>query len=324
MGGALDSSAGMRQFSDLETARLNGGPVHLAIGMFDGVHRGHQAVIGAAVAAGRAEGGVGAVLTFSPHPSVLFRPAQPTRLLQTETVKAALIAACGVQVLITQPFTPEFAARSDEEFSRWLKRAVPSLRGVYVGENFRFGRGRTGTASSLAAQAAALGYAVHCVARVEAGGVAISSTRIREQVEAGDMAAAADLLGRRYLTSGRVEPGKRMGRTLGFPTLNLAWDPPLRPRLGVYLVQLRAAAGGPWQPAIANYGLRPTVESAVAPRLEVHVLGPCPWREGDSLEVAWLDFVRPERKFAGLPDLTAQIAADVAAARSWFAAREIP
>jgi riboflavin kinase/FMN adenylyltransferase len=291
--------------------------------MFDGVHRGHRAVIGAAVASARAEAGVGAVLTFSPHPSVLFRSAQPTRLLQTEEEKAAQIAGCGVQVLITQPFTPEFAARSDEEFARWLKQAIPGLRMVYVGENFRFGRGRTGTPATLAVHAARLGYAVNCVGRVEEGGAPISSTRIRERVEAGDMSSVAELLGRRYSATARVEPGKRIGRTLGFPTLNLAWDPPLRPRLGVYFVRLRAAAGGDWQSAIANYGLRPTVESAVAPRLEVHVLGTCSWGEGDTVEVEWLEFVRPERKFSGLPDLTAQIAADVASARRWFAGREI-
>lgn len=323
MQGMADRNVGMMQYSELATARLPAGPVHLAIGMFDGVHRGHRAVIGAAVAASRAEGGVGAVLTFSPHPSELFRPEQPTRLLQTEAVKAALIAECGVQVLITQPFTAAFAGWSDGEFARWLKTAIPSLQRVYVGENFRFGRGRAGTPASLAVQAAQWGYAVTCVARVEQGGAPISSTRIRERVAAGDMAAAGELLGRPYSTVGRVESGKRMGRTLGFPTLNLAWDPPLRPRLGVYFVRLRAAGGGTWQSAVANYGLRPTVESAVAPRLEVHVLGACAWGEGAELEVEWLEFVRPERKFNGVTDLTTQIASDVAAARRWFAAREI-
>jgi riboflavin kinase/FMN adenylyltransferase len=208
-------------------------PVHLAIGMFDGVHLGHRAVIGAAVEGARRDGGVRAVLTFSPHPSALFRPQQPTRLLEPEEAKAALLEECGVQAVITQPFTPEFAALSDEEFVRWLWAGVPCLRAVYVGENFRFGRGRAGTPSTLASHAAALGFTVNCLPRVEAAGATVSSTRIRALVAEGQIARANELLGRPYRTFGRVEPGKRMGRTLGFPTLNSPWAPPLSPCLGV-------------------------------------------------------------------------------------------
>lgn len=322
MAGTLDTGAHLLRVRGLESARLPEGPVHLAIGMFDGVHRGHRAVIGAAVATARGDGGVGAVLTFSPHPSVLFRPQQPTLLLQTDDAKAMLMAECGVRAVITQPFTPEFAGRSDAEFATWLKTAVPQLRAVYVGENFRFGRGRVGTPDSLANHAAGLGFAVNCLPRVEVQGAPVSSTRIRDLVVRGEIAAANVLLGRAYVTVGRVEPGKRLGRTLGFPTLNLSWAPQLAPRLGVYVVRIRAS-GGAWQAAVANYGLRPTVESAVAPRLEVHVLAECSLHEGDAVEVEWLDFVRPERKFAGLSELVAQIGADVTAARAWFGAREI-
>lgn len=322
MAGTANSGGDMLRVRGLELARLPSGPVHLAIGMFDGVHRGHRAVIGAAVEAARNDGGIGAVLTFSPHPSVLFRPAQPTLLLQPEEAKAVLMQECGVRAVITQPFTAEFAARSDAEFVAWLQSSVPQLRAVYVGENFRFGRGRAGTPESLASHAAALGFAVHCLPRVEVQGAVVSSTRIRDLVARGEIAAANELLGRPYRAGGAVEPGKRLGRTLGFPTLNLAWAPPLAPRLGVYVARIRGQGGG-WQPAVANYGLRPTVESAVAPRLEVHVLAACSLREGDAVEVEWLDFVRPERKFAGLPELVAQIGLDSAAARAWFEAREI-
>lgn len=322
MAGMADSGPECMRVEGLESARLPDGPVHLAIGMFDGVHRGHRAVIWAAVAAARADGGVGAVLTFAPHPSVLFRPAQPTLLLQPEAAKAALMAECGVRAVITQPFTPEFAERTDGEFAAWLKKTVPRLRAVYVGENFRFGRGRSGTPATLASHASTLGFSVNCLPRVEALGAAVSSTRIRDLVARGEIAAANELLGRPYVAMGRVEPGKRMGRTLGFPTLNVAWAPPLRPKLGVYVVRIRAAGAG-WQPAVANYGLRPTVESAVAPRLEVHVLAPCASQEGDAVEVEWLDFLRPERKFAGLPELVAQIGADSESARAWFRSHAI-
>jgi riboflavin kinase / FMN adenylyltransferase len=304
----------------IENAALPARPLHLAIGMFDGIHRGHRAVIDAAVHTARAAAGASAVLTFWPHPSALFRPEQPTRLIQPPATKARMLCGLGVDAVITQPFTPELAAVEAEDFLPWLVRALPHLAAVHVGENFRFGRGRRGDVTLLAAEGRRLGVRVASAPRVNLDGEPISSTRIRALLEAGGIEAANALLGYPYFAHGFVAAGKRLGRTIGFPTLNVPWAPELRPRLGVYAVRIAAAPGGEWLPAVANYGLRPTVETAAEPRLEVHVLGPCPLGEGDHVKVEWLRFLRPEARFAGLDELHTQIARDRAAAEEFFRA----
>ena len=309
------------QFSGLEHAALPPAPLHLAIGMFDGVHLGHRAVIEAAVQSAHRGGGVAAVLTFAPHPSTLFRPDQPTRLIMDATTKARVLHRLGVDAMITQPFTPEFASVAAEEFLPWLKARAPRLAAVYVGENFRFGRGRKGDIALLVAEGRKHGVTVFSAPRVNFDGEPISSTRIRGLLESGDVAAANALLGYSYMTEGPVVPGKRMGRTIGFPTLNVAWAPDLRPRYGVYVVRVSGAKSVTALPGVANYGLRPTVEEAVEPRLEVHVLGDCPFGTGDAVTVKWLRFLRPEAKFANVEELRAQIARDRAAAAADFSLR---
>ena len=154
--------------------------------------------------------------------------------------------------------------------------------------------------------------------RVQLGGEPVSSTRIRELLEQGQIAPVNALLGYTYFAEGTVTPGKRLGRTIGFPTLNLAWDPPLRPRFGVYTVRVSGSSSPEPQPAVANYGLRPTVENTDEPRLETHVLGDCLFWEGDTIKVEWLRFLRPEMKFENLDALRAQIALDRAAAAKDF------
>lgn len=308
------------QFDGLANVSLPARPLHLAIGMFDGVHLGHRAVIETAVEAARRSGGVAAVLTFWPHPSVLFRPEQPTRLIQDGPTKARALGRLGVDAVVTQPFTREFAQLAAADFLPALKQSLPTLAGIYVGENFRFGRGRSGDVTMLAAAAEALGLAIFCASRVTVGGLPVSSTRIRELLEAGEVDAANTLLGQPYATHGVVTPGKRLGRSLGFPTLNLAWSPPLRPRLGVYVARVCGVASVAARPAVANYGLRPTVEQVTAPRLEVHVLGECPFGEGEEISVEWLRFLRAEMKFGGVDELRAQIARDREAAAQFFAA----
>ena len=299
------------QFASLEAAgALPARPLHLAIGMFDGVHLGHRAVIEAAVQSARRSGGIAAVLTFWPHPSALFRPEHPTRLIQDAAMKARVLLTLGVDAVITESFTPALAAVAAEEFLPWLKHRLPHLAAVYVGENFRFGRGRRGDVPVLLASARQQGLNVFSAPRVSLDGEPISSTRIRGLLEAGEVAAANALLGYTYFTAGIVTPGKRLGRTIGFPTLNLAWSPGLRPRLGVYAVRVAGAKSPAPLPAVANYGLRPTVEQSTEPRLEVHVLGACPYAEGDEVTVEWRRFVRPEMKFSGLDALRAQIEKD--------------
>ncbi len=303
----------------LEHAALPARALHLAIGMFDGVHIGHRAVVEAAVHGARAGGGIAGVLTFWPHPSALFRPENPTRLIQDAATKAQMLLALGVDTVVTQAFTPELAAIEAEDFLPWLRERLPRLAAVYVGENFHFGRGRRGDVALLVASGRKLDVRVFSAPRVNLDGDPISSTRIRALLEAGEMASASALLGYPYTADGVVTPGKQLGRTIGFPTLNVPWAPALRPRLGVYAVRIAGEKSGEPLAAVANYGVRPTVEHASEPRLEVHVLGPCPFGAGDLVRVEWLRFLRPEMKFAGLDELRGQIARDREAAAAFFA-----
>lgn len=306
------------QIDGLERVTLPPRPLHLAIGMFDGVHLGHRAVVEAAVQSARAAQGFSAVLTFWPHPSALFRPDQPTRLIQAVDAKARRLIALGVDAVVTQAFTPPLAALPAPEFLPWLRQRLPHLAAIYVGENFRFGQGRQGDAALLVAQGRKAGIGVFTAPRVSLDGQPVSSTRIRELIEAGEIAAANARLGYNYEAEGVVTPGKRLGRTIGFPTLNIPWAPALRPRLGVYAVRLTGPRASAPLPAVANYGVRPTVEHTSEPRIEAHVLGPCPFGEGDTVKVEWLHFLRPERRFSGLDELRAQIGRDRDAAAAFF------
>ncbi|MFO1446561.1 MAG: riboflavin biosynthesis protein RibF [Opitutaceae bacterium] len=305
-----------------EAASLPAKPLYLAIGMFDGVHLGHRAVISAAVQSAQRGSGLSAVLTFWPHPSRLFRPEDPVRQIQRPEVRARQLFSLGVDVVITEPFTAEFAALEAEAFVPSLRRALSGLRTIYVGENWRFGRGRRGDVSLLLEEGRKAGLSVFSAPRVNFDGEPVSSTRIRRDLETGEISRANSMLGYSYFAEGVVTPGKRLGRTLGFPTLNLSWDPELRPRFGVYVVRIRGKGLRGWLPAVANYGVRPTVEATLEPRLEVHVLGTCTLGDGDEIEVQWLTFLRPEMKFAGLDALKSQIEQDRARALAFFAQKE--
>ena len=309
-----------QEFPSVESAQVPALPLHLAVGMFDGVHLGHRAVIEAAVHSARRSGGLAAVLTFHPHPSAIFQPDRPTRLILPASSRARLLFGLGVDIVISQPFTPDFARIRSEAFLPWLKERLPSLEAVYVGQNWRFGAGRTGDVGLLVTGAGALGLSVFSAPPVNYDGLPISSTRIRGLLEAGDVHAASALLGYTYFAEGTVAPGRRLGHTLGFPTLNIRWSPELRPRFGVYAVRVSGGWRGPSQmtPAlagVANYGLRPTIEETTEPLLEAHLLDPCPFRDGDTITVEWKSFLRPEAKFSGLDELKAQIARDAEAAR---------
>jgi riboflavin kinase/FMN adenylyltransferase len=299
-------------------AGLPAQPLHLAVGMFDGVHLGHRAVLDAAVQSARRCGGLAGVLTFWPHPSRLFNPEDPVRLIQSPDQKNRLLFAAGMDVVIAQPFDRAFSTIEAEDFLPYLRRALPSLTTLYVGENWRFGRGRRGDIGLLIAEAKNARLSVVSAPRINRNGEPISSTRIRTCLREGRLAEANALLGYSYFAEGVVRPGKRLGRTLGFPTLNIGWEPDLVPRFGVYAVTVGLRESRERRPAVANYGLRPTVESTTAPRLEVHVLGDCPWTEGDELVIEWQEFIREERVFPGVEALAAQIAKDREKASEFF------
>jgi riboflavin kinase/FMN adenylyltransferase len=304
------------EIDGLENAALPARPLHLAIGMFDGVHLGHRAVVKSAVESARAGGGTSAVLTFWPHPSALFRPENPTKLIQDASTKSRMLLALGVDAVITQSFTAELAAVPAEEFLPWLQHKLPQLSAIYVGENFRFGCERRGDVAMLKEVGQQRGVRVSSAQRVELGGDPVSSTRIRTLLADGRIEAANALLGYAYFVEGSVRGGKRLGRTIGFPTLNVTWSPGLRPRLGVYAGRVSGAKSPAPLPVVANYGLRPTVENATEPLLEAHVLGESPFEENDPIKVELLHFLRAEKKFSGLGELRAQIAQDRIAAET--------
>ena len=305
---------------------LPGRPLHLAIGMFDGVHLGHRAVIEAAVSSARRSRGLAGVLTFSPHPSSLFRPEDPVRLLQTPGLKTRQLVTLGVDLVITQAFDAAFASITAADFVPHLRHHLPGLVALYVGENWRFGRGRRGDIQFLNTAGAAAGLAVFSAARINHTGEPISSTRIRGLLAGGELETVNALLGYAHVSEGVVTTGRQLGRALGFPTLNLPWNDALvAPRLGVYAVRVGEPDGERF-PAVANFGLRPTVEiAALAPRLEVHVLGDgtgaraaAEWGPDAALQVEWLKFLREEQRFHGVEALRAQVEIDRAQTRDFF------
>ena len=306
------------QFQGLDKVQLPPRPLHLAIGMFDGVHLGHQAVIESAVHSARRCGGLAGVLTFWPHPSRVFNPAERVRMLMSPEMKFRVLLRLGVDAVVEQPFTPAFARITAEEFLPHLQQRLPQLAGVYVGENWRFGAGRKGDVKLLLAEAGKHQVPVVSVPRIYCNGEPISSTRIRDCLEAGRLEEANLLLGYTYFAEGVVTPGRRLGRTLGFPTLNVPWQPELQPRHGVYAVRITGDPAAAALPGMANYGLRPTVAPSGGPLLEVHVLGPCSFATGSRVTVEWLKFLRPEQKFGGVEELRDQIARDRETAEAFF------
>ncbi|ADE54810.1 riboflavin biosynthesis protein RibF [Coraliomargarita akajimensis] len=292
------------------------GPLHLAIGMFDGVHLGHKAVIESAVFSAQRANGVSAVLTFDPHPSVLFRPQDPTRLIMPIEEKCQMLHRVGVDVVIRKEFSFDYAAIPADDFLARLKEALPALAAVYVGENFRFGAKRSGDVATLIETGRLIGLDVYSAPRIKYNGEPISSTRIRGDLESGRIESVNELLGYNYFADGEVVRGAQLGRTIGFPTLNLPWEPACRPAFGVYFVRLKLKqAGSPWAYGVANYGVKPTVAESELPALEIHMLEDTALDAGATVEVEWLKFIRPEQKFDSLDALKEQIGRDTETAR---------
>jgi len=297
----------------------------LALGNFDGLHRGHAALIGAARDQARAQGGPAAVLTFEPHPRSVFMPeAEPFRLTPFR-VKEREIARLGVELLFVQHFDMQFAKRSAETFITDLLLGAIGISHIVVGHDCTFGNRRRGTPDMLREAAAERGFGLSVIEPVRGGDSAVySSTHIRELLRGGRPREAAAQLGRWWEIDGRVIVGDRRGRTIGFPTVNIGLGEYLRPAFGVYAV--RVSGDGADDPfagrtidGVANIGLRPTVGTP-EPRLEAHLFDIDGDLYGRHLRVALVDFIRPEQKFAGIDALKAQIAADAARAREILAA----
>lgn len=282
-------------------------PVHWAMGFFDGVHRGHRRVIESADTPGALRG----VLTFAQHPLAVLAPQRQPKLITPDAgQKRALLAELGVQVLLELPFTPELAATGPREFLDALRGAC-RMAGISVGRNWHFGKGGVGNAAFVEAYAAEHGLRACVQDMAELQGERICSSRIRELLQEGNLPLAQEMLGHAFSIHGTVEPGQKLARKLGFPTANMQIHPAaVLPPFGVY--EVAASVEGTVVRGIANLGLRPTIdETQKVLRLETHLLG---WQGdlyGRPLQVELLRFLRPERKFASVAGLQAQIAADI-------------
>lgn len=291
------------------------GPLHLAIGVFDGVHLGHQAVICRALDGARQGGGTAVVVTFDPHPVRVLRPEQAPRLLTSTAHKLQLICDLGVAHQLIIHFDHAFAATPPEDFIRELATAARPLREICVGFEWSFGKGRAGNLALLKRLGGELGFDEVGVPAVKIDGEIVSSTLIRAAVENGELARAAKLLGREFTILGTVVEGDRLGRKLGFPTANLSAHNEQYPPNGVYAVEARR--GDRMLPGVANIGVRPTVKNAGGERLlEVHLFDFQEEIYGEDLEITFRKFLRPEQKFPGVDALREQIQKDAAQARA--------
>lgn len=302
----------LTRIDKLEELVAQDGPLHLALGVFDGVHVGHRAVIARAVQAARKEGGKSFVVTFSPHPIRVIAPGKaPAALLATLDEKAAVLKALGVDGLLVIHFDMDFANMEAENFVRKLLTA--DVRTVVVGEDWRFGRKRAGDVAMLRRMGAELGFRLEAVPPVMWDGERISSTRIRQAIRDGNFRAVAEMLGRPYEISGTVIEGRKLGRELGFPTANLTLGERQTPRDGVWAVEVDGGMKG-----VANLGTRPTV-GGTGRLLEVHLLDFSGDLYGKQMRVQFKKFLRPEKKFGSVDELREQIAQDAQQARRWFA-----
>tara|TARA_B100000242_G_scaffold178108_1_gene127752 strand:- start:4357 stop:5307 length:951 start_codon:yes stop_codon:yes gene_type:complete len=305
----------MKEFCSIEGfEERNRQAVMLALGMFDGVHVGHQAVLNLAVEQANAFAGTAVAFSFPMHPSTLLRPEQAPPLLMNPETKAKHLILKGMQEVILQPFDHEFSQMEATGFVEFLCAHIPTLHTLCIGKNFRFGKNRIGDHLLLRESANAFGLQVLVAESESWGDGPISSSRIRAALEEGRIVDVNQMLGRKYLMEGMVCSGNAVGRTIGFPTLNLNWNPQAHPCFGVYAGMVKNLRNDQKLPAVANYGVRPTLEkSSCEPLLEIHLLvepDTEQWRTGVELHMELDFFLRPEKAFAALDDLKAQIQSD--------------
>jgi riboflavin kinase / FMN adenylyltransferase len=285
----------------------------IALGNFDGVHAGHQAVIASARAVAEQSGVALGVAVFEPHPRRFFKPDAPPFRLQTTPQRARALSEVGVQEVFEIGFDAALAGSTDREFAERVLRDLLGVTHVSIGADFRFGKGRSGDATSLAALGAEFGFTVDAIAPV-GGANKVSSSGIRDAIERGDMAEAREQLTRPWAIEGEVLRGFERGRTLGMPTANVALGEYVRPRLGVYAVRVDIG-DGPWMPGVASVGVNPTVGALPEPLLEAHLFDFSGDLYGRTIEVELIAFLRDEAKFDTLGELKRQMTQDVIDAR---------
>jgi riboflavin kinase/FMN adenylyltransferase len=302
----------------------------LTIGSFDGVHRGHQAMLALLTNEARHRGIASGVLTFEPHPRDFFaaragRPESAPPRVATLRDKLAELERCGIDQVVVLRFDEHLAALSPDAFIERVLQAGLGVRYVLVGDDFRFGARRAGDYALLDAAGEARGFDVARMMSYEVHGLRVSSSAVREALAAGEMERTATLLGRPYSISGHVQHGRKLGRELGYPTLNLRFAHARAAAMGIFVVRTHGLAETPL-PGVASLGVRPTVDDSGRVLLEVHCLD---WPDalgrdggyGRCVRVELLARLREERHFESLDALRQGIAADTAAARAWWAAR---
>lgn len=283
----------------------------VAIGNFDGVHLGHREIISRTVKSAHDRGKEAVVYTFDPHPRVVLNKVQDVPRINTEAEREKILEALGIDVLILAEFTPEYASQTPDQFVENTLVEELGVRSLFVGENYRFGKGRTGTASMLKKTGHDLGFTVHVVPSVKVEGVVVSSSGIRNLLLSGEIRKANELLGRHFKIRGKVIHGHHRGKTLGFPTANIKPDPKLHPPDGVYAVYASLENdNATLRPAVMNIGWNPTFKDRRV-SYETHIFDFQQEIYGQSIEIHMVDRIRPEMTFNGVEELKDQIRKDV-------------
>lgn len=304
----------MRVYRDVQSVIAEHTGAVVAVGNFDGVHTGHRVVIGEAGKIASAAGLKWGVLTFEPHPRQVFQPDLPPFRITPFTDKARAIRELGVDFMIAQTFNLDYSRQSAATFVESSLVAGLNVRHLVAGYDFKFGHKRQGSCETLLSMGNEHGFDFTVVsAASDDGGGLYSSSRARELLGAGDMRGVAEILGRPFEINGVVNNGDKRGRTIGFPTANIALGQYIHPAFGVYAVQMMLP-GGETVAGVANLGMRPTV-GGVAPRLEVHLFDFDRDIYGQKVSVRLIEMIREEKKFDGLDALKAQIARDSDQAR---------
>ena len=308
----------MQIFRNITELNKVSGSVHLALGVFDGVHVGHQEVILNAVSAAKRVGGKVGVVTFEPHPVRVLAPDRaPRRILASIEHKAELLGSMGVDFLCVQEFTLDFAAREAKEFIEDLVKYSEDLKTIAVGEDWIFGKARGGNVSKLSEWGTDMGFVVTAATPVMVDGERVSSTRVRQAVRDGNLVAVREMLGRAYDVVGTVIEGRKLARQLGYPTANLVVHNEQLPPDGVWSLKVRVR--GKVYRGIGNLGRRPTVELEGARRLlEIHIFDFEGDLYGEVIDAEFVDYLRKEKKFDSVDELKAQIMKDVDECRLSF------
>jgi riboflavin kinase/FMN adenylyltransferase len=309
----------LRHIRNLAEANLSRESV-VTIGAFDGVHRGHQYLVGQLVEHACQTGRVPVVLTFFPLPKIVLSGPQPGLYLTLPDEKAALLGELGVELVVTHPFNEQVRHIHAADFVAALSDHL-KMAALWVGEDFAMGYRREGDVAFLRRQAAVRGFTLRVVDLMDAGGERVSSSRVRAALADGDVAEAARLLGRPYRVAGEVVQGAGRGQTIGIPTANLSLD--MRkaiPRVGVYAAHATPGGGGQAYPAVVNVGVRPTFDGSNTLTVEAHLLDFDGDLYGQTLSLDFVARLRDEKKFEGVDALAAQIRADVERGRRILAA----